>query len=217
MASNAPDGIGAEASNEGLGEVQGMDDQDQAEISDAALASEVSDDKAAQEQKWKTMAFNILGTIVGLNPISMALGHLSLGNNSIAAGLGATAAGLGPIGSIAASITASDDPTDAALGVVNSQVSNMTGKVTGDIVGGLTNSGLAAMGAAAISKDQTEGMLSSAQDSAKKQGLANQSSAQNQGLANQAQSLAEGRDNTRYTTRGMFNPYINPYVNRNLT
>ena len=206
MPSNAPDGKGASASNGGMGEVQGMDDQDQAAISDAALASEVSDEKAAQEQKWKTMAFNILGTIVGLNPISMALGHLSLGNNSTAAGLGATAAGLGPLGSIAASISASEDPEDAALGVVNSQVSNMTGKVTGDIVGGLTNSGLAATGAAALAGDQTKGMLSSAQDSA-----------QNQGLANQAQSLAEGRDNTRYTTRGMFNPYINPYVNRNLT
>ena len=210
MPSNAPDGRGAEASNEGGGEVSGLDDRDLAGLSDANLAAEVAKDKEAKEQGWKTMAFNVLGTLVGLGPVGMALGHLSLGNQATAAGRGASVAGLGPIGSMVASAVASDNPEDAAMGMLNSQVAGITGNITGDVVGGLTNSGLASMGTSAIVGDQVEGMMNSAQ--------AGQSTpTQNQGLSNQAQSLAEGRGNTRYTTRGMFNPYMNTYVNRNLT
>ena len=146
MPSNAPDGKGASASNGGMGEVQGMDDQDQAAISDAGLAAEVSADAQASKDKLKSLAFNILGLVAGFPSFAMAIGNYALGDKKSALKAGAAAFGLGPLGTTVAGMVSADSPEDAAVdtasglfgGVVGDVANNVAGPVGGMLAGKAT-------------------------------------------------------------------------------
>lgn len=187
MPSNAPDGKGASASNGGMGEVQGMDDQDQAAISDAGLASEVSADAQASKDNLKSLAFNILGAITGIPSFAMAIGNYALGDKTSAAKAGAAAFGLGPLGSTVAGIAAADSPEDA--------VASTVGGMFGGVVGGVANNVAGPVGgmlAGKATKDAIGDAISN--------GTSTDTSVANNGMADNGMANDNGNITAKLTT-----------------
>lgn len=146
MPSNAPDGRGAEASNEGGGEVSGLDDRDLAGLSDANLAAEVS--KETEGIDWMSLSLNVLGTMLGVPPMLSAIGNYAMGNVNTAAGMVGSAFGIDP-GITLAALGAASGKTpeqiakEAAMGVGVSAVAPSMFNGIRNVTAGLTGSNTA--------------------------------------------------------------------------